>query len=273
MIEALNISYYIQPYMPRYVFTEYYQHYFELSLIDIIYHYFNNQDLYDKHSITYKNVKDFLSYHNSCNLTCDVFDDIYEPQEMNEIDLQNAKCFIERYNVELNRVENIYRIFEEIYQYDGQKDYKNSHLSYELGKRNTMSRCNIKEFMKNNLCKEYVENKIQNKFNNKKINDKHKSIIFALDIIDKLFDNYIKSLKYGIDVLKNRPYIMNYGEEYLPKIYQNNFIEKYKTIYIKHLGFINNILKTNGSKEKLLNKGYVKIFIPRQSKKIDIWFE
>lgn len=270
MIEMLNISYYIQPYMPRFVFTEYYPHYFELCLIDIIYHYFNNQYLYDKHSVIHKNVKDIISYSNSCNLACDVYNDIYEYQEINEIDLQKANCFIERYKVELIRVQNIHRTFQEKYQYDEQKDYKNAHLSYELGKRNRMSCCNIKEFIKNNLCKEHIETKIRNKFN-KTIKEEYKTIIFVLDIIDKLFDNYIKSLKYGVDILQNRPYMVNYGEEYLPKVYQNNFIEKDKSIYIRHLGFINNILITNGSKEDLLNKGYVKLFKPKH--RIVIWFE
>ena len=41
MIEYLNISKYIQPYLPRFLITDYYKQYFEICLIDIIYFYFN----------------------------------------------------------------------------------------------------------------------------------------------------------------------------------------------------------------------------------------
>jgi hypothetical protein len=115
--------------------------------------------------------------------------------------------------------------------------------------------------------------KIQHKLNNKKIKEEDKTIIFILDIINKLFNNYINSIKYGIKVLQKRPYVFYYEEEYLPKIYQDNFIEKDEKIYIKHLGFINNILITNNSNENMLNEGYVKIFKPTNSNRIVIWFE
>lgn len=271
MIKILNISDYIQPYLPRYLITDYYKDYFELCLIDIIYYYFNHPDLYDEKSIRYKDVKDIISYHSSYNISCNVYDDIYDHQEFKETDLHKVKYIMESYKDELKRVENIHILYQTSYCYYGLKTYKNAHLSYELGKRDTRSCCNIKEFIKNKLCKKYFEDKLQHQLNKKKIKEEDKSVIFILDIIDKLFRNYIDSLKYAILILQNRPYMVNYGEEYLPIIYKDNFIEKDKVISIKHLGFINNILKTNGSKEELLNKGYVKLFKPKH--RIVIWFE
>lgn len=273
MIKILNISDYIQPYLPRYLITDYYKDYFELCLIDIIYYYFNHPDLYDEKSIRYKDVKDIISYHNSYHISCNAYDDVYDHQVLKEKDLYKGKYIIDSYKDELNRVENIYTIYQTSYCYDELKIYKNAHLSYELGKRDTRSCCNIKEFIKNKLCKKYFEDKLQHQFNKKKIKEEDKTVIFILDIIDKLFRNYIDSLKYGIHILQNRPYMINYGEEYLPKIYENSFIEKDKVIHIKHLGFINNIVITNSSNQRILNKGYVKLFRPKKSDKIVIWFE
>lgn len=273
MIKILNISDYIQPYLPRYLITDYYKDYFELCLIDIIYYYFNHPDLYDEKSIRYKDVKDIISYHSSYNISCNVYDDIYDHQEFKETDLHKAKYIIEIYKDELKRVDNIYTIYQTSYCYDELKIYKNAHLSYELGKRDTRSCCNIKEFIKNKLCKKYFEDKLQNQFNKKKIKEEDKTVIFILDIIDKLFRNYIDSLKYGILILQNRPYMVNYGEEYLPKVYQNNFIEKEQAIYIRYLGFINNVLITDVSNNFISNKGYVKLFVPNNSDRIVIRFE
>jgi len=275
MITELNISNYIQPYLPKYLITNYYQQYFEIFLIDIIYYYFNNQNLYDEKSINYKNVKDIILYFNYYVFSCDVYDDIYEYQELNKADLYEVNRMIQSYIDELNRVQNIYNIYKKQYSYDEIKKYKNSHLSYELGKREyKRSCCNIKEFMKNKLCKKYIEDKIKNKVNNKKFKEEDKCIIFILDIIDKLFKNYIDCLKYGIDVLKNRQYIIKYKDEYLPKVLKENFIiNKNNVILIKHLGFINNIIITNNSKEDIMNKGYIKLFKPIKSSRIVIWFE
>jgi len=277
MIEYLNISKYIQPYLPRFLITDYYKQYFEICLIDIIYFYFNHPYLYDAKSMIYKNVKDIVSQHMmKYDFTCNMYDDIYDVQELNlnETKLHESNCMIECYKHELKRVEKIYEVFQKYYSYDGIKEYKNSHLTYELGtKDNIRSCCNIKEFMKSKLCKKYVEIKIQHKLNSKKIKEQDKTIIFILDIIDKLFNNYIDSLKYGIDVLHKRPYILDYSEEYLPKVYQDNFIEKDNIIYVKHLGFINNISITNSSNEDVLNKGYVKIFVSNKRNRIVIWFE
>jgi uncharacterized protein (UPF0335 family) len=273
MIEYLNISNYIQPYLPRFLITDYYKQYFEICLIDIIYFYFNHPHLYDAKSMIYKNVKDIVSQHMKYDFTCNIYHDIYEMQELNEMKLHESNYMIECYTDELKRIENIYEVFQKYYSYDGTKKYKNAHLSYELGRRDTRSCCNIKEFIKNKLCKKYIEDKLQYQFNMKKIKEKDKTVIFILDIIDKLFNNYIDSLKYGIDVLQNRPYIVNYSEEYLPKVYQDNFIEKDNIIYVKHLGFINNISITNSLNDDILNKGYVKIFRPKKSNRIVIWFE
>ncbi len=273
MIEYLNISKYIQPYLPRFLITDYYKQYFEICLIDIIYFYFNHPHLYDAKSMIYKNVKDIVSQHMKYDFTCNMYDDIYEYQECKEIDLNKANYIIEKYKDELKRVENIYIIYQTSYCYDGLKTYKNAHLSYELGKRDTKSCCNIKEFIKNQLYKKHVERKFQHKLNNKIIKEEDKSIVFVLDIIDKLFNNYIDSLKYGIDILQDRPYMVDCSEEYLPKVYQDNFIEKDNIIYVKHLGFINNISITNNSNKDILNKGYVKIFRPKKSNRIVIWFE
>jgi hypothetical protein len=176
MIKKLNISDYIQPYLPRYLISDYYQKHFEISLIDIIYYYFNNPDLYDETSITYQDIKYIFSQYNCYEFFCDACDDITEYQEFNKADLYEVNSLTHSYNYELKRVENIYNIYKKHYSYDEKKDYKNAHLSYELGKRdNVRSCCNIKEFMKNKLCKEHVEDKIQNKVNNKKITEKHKS--------------------------------------------------------------------------------------------------
>lgn len=275
MIKELNISNYIQPYLPRYLITDYYQEYFEISLIDIVYYYFNNPDLYNVNSINYKNVKDILTQYNYSEFSCDTCDDIYEYHEINKEDLCEINCMMQNYIGELKRIENIYNVYKNKYSYDEKKDYKNAHLSYELGKRdNFRSCCNIKEFMKNKLCKKYIEDKIQNKMNNKKVKEKHKSIIFILEIIYKLFHNYIDCLKYGINILQNRPYMVNYSEEYMPKIYQDNFIiDKNDVIFIKHLGFINNIIITNNMNKDVLNNGYIKLIKPNKSNRIVIWFE
>jgi hypothetical protein len=273
MIEYLNISKYIQPYLPRFLITDYYKQYFKIYLIDIIYFYFNHPHLYDAKSTIYKNVKDIISQHIKYDFTCNMYDDIYDMQELNETKLYKLSCMIECYKDELKRVENIYEVFQKYYSYDGTKKYKNAHLSYELGKRDTKSCCNIKEFIKSQLCKKHVERKFQHKLNNKIIKEEDKSIVFVLDIIDKLFNNYIDSLKYGIDILQDRPYLINYNDEFLPTVYQDNFVEKDKYIYVKHLGFINNISITNSSNEDILNKGYVKIFISNKRNRIVIWFE
>lgn len=274
MIEYLNISKYIQPYLPRFLITDYYKQYFEICLIDIIYFYFNHPHLYDAKSMIYKNVKDIVSQHMKYDFICNIYDDIYEHQELKETDLHKANYIIEGYKDELKRVENIYIIYQTSYCYDGLKTYKNAHLSYELGKKDiTRSCCNIKEFIKNKLCKKYIEDKLQYQFNTKKIKEEDKNVIFILDIIDKLFRNYMDSLKYGIHILQDRPYMVNYGEEYLPTVYQDNFIEKDKVIFIKHLGFVNNISITNSLNDDILNKGYVKIFRPKKSNRIVIWFE
>jgi hypothetical protein len=67
--------------------------------------------------------------------------------------------------------------------------------------------------------------------------------------------------------------MVNYNEEYMPKICQDNFIEKDNALCIKHLGFINNILITNNSNKDISNNGYIKLFKPNKSNRIVIWFE
>ena len=62
-MENLNISNYIQPYLPRFIFSDYYRNYFEICLIDIIYFYFNNPKLYDENSFIYKGIKEIFSQH------------------------------------------------------------------------------------------------------------------------------------------------------------------------------------------------------------------
>ena len=91
MIEYLNISKYIQPYLPRFLITDYYKQYFEICLIDIIYFYFNHPYLYDAKSMIYKNVKDIVSQHMmKYDFTCNMYDDIYDVQELNETKLHWA---------------------------------------------------------------------------------------------------------------------------------------------------------------------------------------
>jgi hypothetical protein len=271
-MKTLNISNYIQPYLPRFIFSDYYRNYFEICLLDIIYFYFNNPILYDEKSIVYKTVKEFISQKIIYDIYCDTCDDIYNIEELNEEKMKEVSCILDSYKDELNRVNIIYDFFQKNYSYNENKKYKSSHLSYELGKRDKMSRCNIKQFIKNKLFKIYFERKFQYKFlNNKKIKEEDKTVIFILDIINKLFNNYINSIKYGIEVLQKRPCVFYYNEEYLPKICKDNFIEKNKDIYIKHLGFINNILITNSLNENMLNEGYIKISKP--DNRIVIWFE
>ena len=111
MIEYLNISKYIQPYLPRFLITDYYKQYFEICLIDIIYFYFNHPHLYDAKSMIYKNVKDIVSQHMmKYDFTCNMYDDIYDVQELNETKLHESNCMIECYKHELKRVEKIYEV-------------------------------------------------------------------------------------------------------------------------------------------------------------------
>lgn len=274
----INISNYIQPYLPRFLLTNYYiNQYIDISMIDIVYYYFNNSDLYDEKSITYKDIKNFISNFKSSYLTCDIYDvndENLKNQSLEEIELIEVKYMIEKYKVELKNVEEIYDKYKQYYEYDGLKIYKNAHLSDNLGqKKFTRSCCNIKKFIKNKLFIKYIENKIKNKLNNKKIKEEDKCIIFILDIINKLFVDYINSLKYGINLLTNVPILIKNKDEYLPEIFKENFKIENNAIYIKHLKFINNINITNSNNEDLFNKEYIKIFIPSNSKRIDIYFE
>lgn len=192
---------------------------------------------------------------------------IKDKKILNNDEIIIVKNLIEKYNDELNRIKNIYSKFE-LYNYNFKNKYKYDHFSIEIKKReNITSYCNVKEFIK--LYSKEINDKIKYKFN-KKINKQDYCVIFILDIIDRLFELYIKTLKYGIELLKNKPYIIRYNEnnKYLPLIYHNNFIIYNDKIKIKHLNMINNINIIG--KE---NNGYIILYKTKLKNRINIYFD
>jgi len=119
----------------------------------------------------------------------------------------------------------------------------------------------------------YYIRKKYNLNNNKKINEKNYSIIFILDRINKLFNDYIISLNYGIKLLTNEPYFIKYGNDYIPDIYIENFKIDNDIIYIKHLDLITNINIINNTDKNINNDGYIKLYYTKNDNRINIYFE
>lgn len=105
---------------------------------------------------------------------------------------------------------------------------------------------------------------------NLKINEKDYAIIFILDIINKIFNDYINAINYGINLLTNKKFIIRYNNneyKYLPVICYDNFIIDNNKINIKHLNMINNIQIIGKSN----NNGYIVIY--KTPTQIDIYFD
>jgi len=124
--------------------------------------------------------------------------------------------------------------------------------------------------------KKYIKQKFNTKFN-VKFNEKDYSIIFILEIIHKLFNDYIKSLNYGIRLLTNEPYFIKCSNEYFPDIHIDNFKIDYdnNNILIKHLDLIKNINVINNKNDDIINdkKDYIKLYKTTNNNRINIYFE
>lgn len=118
--------------------------------------------------------------------------------------------------------------------------------------------------------KKYIIQKYN--INKKKLSEANSAILFILDWLNKLFNDYIISLNYGINLLTNEPYFIKYdNNDYLPDIHIENFKIIDNDIYIRHLNLIININIINNTDTNINNNGYIKLF--KIKDRINIYFE
>lgn len=194
---------------------------------------------------------------------------------LNESELIFYNELINKYRNEFYRICNIKNHFIQLYI--DANNYKPVHLSSKCKEREyCTSKCDLKEFIyllkdiKNtfdfitSIKTSYKE--LLTKFNiNIDINGNcNIEIIFILIKVCDLFDKYISILLYSIQLIKTKPYIIRYSDDFLINITDNCFF-KYtedKSIYINPVNTIldiylkkyNNILKANYIKFTITEK-------------------
>ena len=262
----------INPYLLKIINTNYIDRYITLDIIDFFYYFYNK----DYNSINNNIIKNILNQfkENNSYLECtsidinNLFKDI--GKELSTIEEVKVNNYINNYQNELLRINDIYKFFKDNYDYSNMKKYKPTHLSEKIKLKDNCikSYCNIQEFikpMKNYIIKKYNINK-------KKLSEANGAILFILDRINKLFNDYIISLNYGIDLLTNEPYFIKYdNNDYLPDIHIENFKIIDNDIYIKHLDLITNINIINNTDTNINNNGYIKLY--KIKDRINIYFE
>jgi len=257
-MNTFNIGNYLNPHLSL-IYTDYYDKQIELYIIDMIYHFLNNDNIKHNKKLLNKNIR--------FKLTVDELPKINDIIKLNNDKLSKINELIDNYKNELERVNEIYNLFKK-FDFNFINKYKDVYLSGLIAERNNItSFCNIKEFIK--PYKSFIEKKFKNKFNWKKINEKDYAIIFILDIINKIFNDYINAINYGINLLTNKSFIIRYNNEeykYLPVICYDNFIIINNKINIKHLNMINNIQIIGKS-----NNSYIVIY--KTPTRIDIYFD
>ena len=262
----------INPYLLKIINTKYIDKYITLDIIDFFYYFYNK----DYNSINKNIIKNIITQfkQNNSYLECtnidinDLFKDI--GKQLSDIEEIKVKNYINDYQNELLRINNIYNFFKHNYYFSNNKKYKTTHLSDKINlKKNCIkSYCNIKEFIK--PMKKYIIKKYNI---NKKLSDTNCAILFILDRINKLFNDYIISLNYGIKLLTNEPYFIKYdNNNYLPDIHIENFNIINDEIYIRHLDLITNINIINNTDIDINNIGYIKLYKIKDNK-INIYFE
>jgi hypothetical protein len=264
----------INPYLLKILNINYIDKYIILDIIDFFY-YFYNKNYTSINNDIIRNIQNQFKQNNSY-LECTTIDinDLFKDigKELSAIEEEKVNNYINDYKNELLRINEIYKFFKDNYDYSDIKKYKTIHLSNKINFNNNCikSYCNIQEFikpMKNYIIKKYNINK-------KKLSESNGSILFILNRINKLFNDYIISLNYGIKLLTNEPYFIKYNNtDYLPDICIENFKIINDDIYIKHLDLITNInIINNTDTNNNNNNGYIKIFkIPNN--RINIYFE
>jgi len=263
----------INPYLLKIINTNYIDRYITLDIIDFFYYFYNK----DYNSINNNIIKNILNQfkENNSYLECTSIDinNLFKVigKELSAIEEVKVKKIINDYQNELLRINKIYKFFKDNYDYSDMKKYKTTHLSEKIKLKDNCikSYCNIQEFikpMKNYIIKKYNINK-------KKLSETNGSILFILDRINKLFNDYIISLNYGIKLLTNEPYFIKYdNNDYLPDIHIENFKIINDDIYIRHLDLIKNINIINNTDTNINNNGYIKLYkLP--DNKINIYFE
>ena len=264
----------INPYLLKIINTNYIDKYITLDIIDFFYYFYNKHYNSINNSII-KNIQNQFKQNNSY-LECITIDinDLFKNIGIELSDIEELKVneYIINYENELLRIKDIYKFFKDNYDFSDIRKYKTTHLSDKIKIKDNCikSYCNIQEFIK--PMKKYIANKY--KFNNKKINEKNYAILFILDIINKLFNDYIISLNYGIKLLTNKPYFIKYdNNNYLPDIHIENFKIIDDIIYIRHLDLITNINIINNTDKIINNSGYIKIYKIPDNSRINIYFE
>jgi hypothetical protein len=260
----------INPYLLKIINTNYIDRYITLDIIDFFYYFYNK----DYNSINNNIIKNILNQfkENNSYLECtsidinNLFKDI--GKELSAIEEVKVKKIINDYQNELLRINKIYNFFKDNYDYSDMKKYKTTHLSDKIKLKNNCikSYCNIQEFIK--PMKDYIIKKYNIK---KKLSEANGAILFILDRINKLFNDYIISLNYGIKLLTNEPYFIKYDNNYLPDIHIENFKIIDNDIYIRHLDLITNINIINNTDTDINNNGYIKLY--KIKDRINIYFE
>lgn len=272
-MNRLQIYKIINPYLLKIINTNYIDRYITIDIIDFFY-YFYNKDYNTINSIIIKDIKNMFKQNNLYLECIAINNNLFENtnKELTDIEILKVNEYINNYKNELLRIDNIYNYFKDKYDYNNKKEYKKTHLSknIKITDNSIKSYCNIEEFIK--PMKYYIRKKY-NFNNNKKINEKNYSIIFILDRINKLFNDYIISLNYGIKLLTNEPHFIKYGNDYLPDIFIENFKIDNNIIYIKHLDLVTNINMINNTDKYINNNGYIKIYNTKDNNRINIYFE
>jgi hypothetical protein len=265
----------INPYLLKIINTNYINRYITLDIIDFFYYFYNKHYNSINNNII-KYIQNQFKQNNSY-LECitininDLFKDT--GKELSEIEELKVNEYISNYENELLRIHKIYNFFKNNYDFSDIRKYKTTHLSdkIKIKQKSIKSYCNIQEFIK--PMKKYITKKY-NFNNNKKISENNYAILFILDRINKLFNDYIISLNYGIDLLINEPYFIKYdNNHFLPDIHIKNFKIDNNIIYIKHLDLITNINIINNTDKIINNNGYIKIYNTKNDNRINIYFE
>jgi hypothetical protein len=274
-MEKIPIYKIINPYLLKIVNIDYIDKIISLDIIDFFYYFYDNDYIF----INNKKINDVLNSFklNNYYLECSIINrnNIFKNDNdkiLTENEQLDVKKKINEYSNEVNRINEIYNYFKNNYDYNINRNYKNTHLSkkIKINKNSIKTYCNIEEFIK--PMKKYIKQKFNTKFN-----EKDYSIIFILEIIHKLFNDYIKSLNYGIRLLTNEPYFIKCSNAYFPDIHIDNFKIDYdnNNILIKHLDLIKNINVINNKNDDIINdkKDYIKLYKTTNNNRINIYFE